>query len=246
MIRGLYSCANGLLAESARNDTIAGNLAGLSVTGFRRDFSTVRAFNRALDYASGGEAAGLVGPSALLAASGSVDLQPGPVRATGNQFDLALEGAGYFCVQTANGEAYTRAGAFRIDSSRRLITSAGDPVLGASGPVFISGSKMQVMENGDVIADGARIDRLKLVSFPPGAQAVKIGSGLLRLASGSPQAMPGASTRVRQGYLEEANVNAVTELVAMIASLRSFEASQRALQANDETLDKAINEVGRV
>ncbi len=245
MIRGLYSSANGLLAESTRNDVIASNLAGLSVPGFRRDIATVTAFGPVLDYTAGGAAAGLAGPSAILDSAVSVDLLPGAIRATGNRLDLALDGPGYFSVQTRNGEAYTRGGAFRIDSAGRLVTSAGDPVLGAAGPIVLRGGQVEVGENGDILVDGGRVDRLKLADFAPGAQVAKIGNGLLRVTAGAAQPA-GPMARVRQGYLEEANVNAVSELAAMISSLRSFEASQRALQANDQTLEKAINEVGRV
>lgn len=244
MIRGLYSSASGLLAESTRNDVIASNLAGLSVPGFRRDVATVAAFGPTLDYTAGGAGAGLTGPSAMLDSRVSVDLQPGAVRATGNRLDLALEGPGYFAVQTRNGEAYTRGGAFRLDAAGRLTTAAGGPVLGAAGPIVLRGGQVEVRDNGDVLVDGARVDRLKVVEFAPNAQVAKLGDGLLRLTAG--QVRPAGATQVRQGYLEEANVNAVSELAGMIASLRAFEASQRALQANDQTLEKAIGEVGRV
>jgi flagellar basal-body rod protein FlgG len=254
VIRGLYSAANGLLAESTRADVTAANLAGLSVPGFRRDIASVSAFGRTLDYLGGQNGAGLVGPSALLAPATTVDLQPGAMRATGGRLDLALDGQGYFCVQTPTGEAYTRSGAFRIDQSRRLVTTAGDPVLGTAGPVRITGSSAEVTAGGDIVVDGRVVDRLKLVDFAPGARIEKLGNGLLRPAptAGLPQTrgfgteVPKQRPVVRQGYLEEPNVNAVTELAALISSLRSFEASQRALQANDQTLEKAINEVGRV
>ena len=254
MIRGLYSSANGLLAQSTRADVTAANLAGLSVPGFRRDIASVSAFNRTLDYLAGGSGAGFVGPSALLVPATTVDLQPGSMRATGSRLDLALDGPGYFCVQTPTGEAYTRSGAFRIDQSRRLVTTAGETVLGTAGPVRITGSSVEINESGDIVVDGRVVDRLKLVDFAPGAQVEKLGNSLLRPvpAAGLAQArgfgteVPKQRPLVMQGYLEEPNVNAVTELAAMISSLRAFEASQRALQANDQTLDKAINEVGRV
>jgi flagellar basal-body rod protein FlgG len=248
VIRGLYSSANGLLAQSTRADVTAGNLAGLSVPGFRRDIASVSAFDRTLDYLAGQSGAGLVGPSALLVPATTVDLQPGAMRATGGRLDLALDGPGYFCVQTPTGEAYTRSGAFRIDQSRQLVTTAGDKVLGTAGPVRITGSSVEIDESGDVIVDGSVVDRLKLVDFAPGARVEKLGNSLLmpRPSSSGPQVSVASGARVRQGYLEEPNVNAVTELADMISSLRAFEASQRALQANDETLDKAINEVGRV
>jgi len=247
VIRGLYSSANGLLAQSLRTDVIAGNLAGLSVAGLRGEIASVSSFERRLDYLLSGAAAGPAGPAALLAPAVGVNLQPGPIRATGGRFDLALEGPGYFSVQTSSGEAYTRGGAFRLDAAGRLVTLSGAPVLGEAGPIRVTGSDFQVQENGEVLVDGARVDRLKVVELPAGAALRKLGQALLgvTIAPGQALARP-ASLRVRQGYLEEANVNAVSELVSMITALRAFEASQRALQASDRTLDKAINDIGRV
>jgi len=245
MIRGLYSSADGLLVQAARTDVIAGNLAGASVPGFRRDVLSVTAFGRALEYTAGGGAAG-VPNGFLLRPSTELDLRPGPMRQTGGGFDVALEGPGYFCVETARGEAYTRGGALRLDASRRLVTAAGDAVVGQAGAIRIDGTEVEFGENGDVVVDGARVDRLKLADFPAGTAMERLGRGLL--GAGATSAVPHDATkvRVRQGYLEGANVDAISEMVAMISALRAFEASQRALQANDQTLEKAINEIARV
>ncbi len=245
MIRGLYSSAGGLLVQSARTDVISANLAGLSVPGYRRDIPVVEAFAYTIQHTARGRAVGPPGGAILLAPETRLDLRPGPVRATGSPLDLALEGPGYFCVQTQTGEAYTRSGAFRRDPDGGLVTSAGHPVLGQAGPLRITGSDVQVLENGDVVVDGTRVDRLKLADFPPTVRMRKLGDGLLRPAPGTAP-LPAAQPRVRQGYLEAANVNAVSELAAMISALRAFEASQRALQATDQTLDKAINDIGRL
>jgi flagellar basal-body rod protein FlgF len=247
MIRGLYSSASGLLVQSARSDVIAANLANLSVPGYRRDVPSVSAFQAVLQHTAAAPAAGPAALPLALLPTTSVDLQPGALRHTGGKFDLALDGPGYFCVLTPTGEAYTRGGAFRLDSSHRLLTAAGDPVLGAAGPIRLTGTAVEVMENGDIVVDAVRVDRLKLADIPSGTRVHKLGRGLLRpdapLSAAAAQAGLG---RVRQGYLEEANANPVAELTSMISALRSFEASQRALQAADRTLDKAVNEIGRV
>lgn len=245
MIRGLYSSADGLLVQAARTDVIAGNLAGANVPGFRRHVLSVTAFGRAIEYTSRGGAAG-VPNGALLAPSTEVDLGPGPMRQTGGGFDVALEGPGYFCVETGAGEAYTRGGALRLDASRRLVTAAGDPVVGQAGPIRVDGTDIEFRENGDVVVDGARVDRLKLADFLPGSSIQKLGRGLLGAQRAWTVPHDPAKVRVRQGYLEGANVDAISEMAAMISALRAFEASQRALQANDQTLEKAINEIARV
>ncbi len=243
MIRGIYSAANGLLVESARTDIISGNLAGASVSGFRRSVPIVSGNRWQLGLAAAGAGRG---GGALLDASSGLDLSPGPTKHTGRRLDLALEGSGYFCVQTRAGVAYTRGGAFHLDSTRRLVTAAGLPVLGENGPIAVDGSSVEFRENGDVVVDGEVVDRLRLVDLPRGARPIRLQGGLLQVSGARPLPAAQGTVRVRQGYLEEANVNAVVELAEMISALRAFEASQRVLQANDETLDRIINEVGRV
>lgn len=245
MVKGIYSAANGLLVQSLRTDLIAGNLAGASVAGFRGEVARVASVPRSWTLAAAG-AAGPGGATALLAPEGVVDLRPGALRATGGRLDLALEGPGFFCVRTASGEAYTRSGAFRLDAAGTLVTAAGDPVLGEAGPIRVSGSDVAVSGAGEVVVDGASVARLRLVDFPPGVAVIRLGQGLLGVASPANQLPRATEARVRQGYLEEANVDALRELAAMISALRAFEASQRAVQAHDETLATAISEVGRV
>jgi flagellar basal-body rod protein FlgG len=239
----MYAAADGMLVQSTRTDLIAGNLAGASAAGFKRDVPVVRSFERVLEYAGLGGAAGTPGHATLLAPSASVDLTAGALKHTGAELDIALEGSGYLCVQTPGGEALTRGGALQVRAGL-LVTISGEPALGQAGPIRIAGAKVEFVENGDVMVDGARTDRLKLVDLAPGASVTKLGRGLLHADSRTQHEATGV--RVRQGYLEAANVDVVSEMVGMISALRAFEASQRALQANDQTLDKAINEIARV
>jgi flagellar basal-body rod protein FlgF len=247
VVRGLYASAGGLLVESARSDVIAGNLASVSVPGHRRDVPTVSTFERTLERTAAAGAAGPASGALGVVLGTRVDLRPGGIRHTGAKLDLALDGPGYFCVQTPSGEAYTRGGAFGLDASQRLLAASGHPILGRSGPIRLTGAEVEVRENGDLLVDGALVDRLKLVEFRPGAVVRKLGGGLLRPESRAHVApAPESIGRVRQGYLEDSNVNPVAELAAMLSALRAFEASQRALRASDQTLDRAINEIGRV
>lgn len=239
MIRGLYSAANGILVQSLRTDAISANLAGLSVPGYRRDVPAVSALLA--------PAGGVEPRNTLLSLGTTLDLQPGPLRRTGGDLDLALDGPGYFCVGTPAGEAYTRTGSFRLSPEGWLETASGNPLTGRAGPLRVSGGDVEIGGTGEVVVDGVSVDRLRIVNFPPGTTFLKLGDGLMRPSPGA-GAVPtdrgiGA---VRQGYLEQSNVNAISELAAMITSLRAFEASQRALQANDQTLETAINEIARV
>ena len=242
MIRGLYSSANSLLVESARTDIISGNLANVGVPGYRRDVATVSGSTRFLDYLSEDGAAGT---ATVLTTRTHLDLSPGLVRDTGNAYDVALEGPGYLCVKTASGEAYSRGGTLQRSASNLLVTGSGDPVLGSNGPIAINGTDLNIDEHGQVVVDGVTVDRLKLVDVA-GTTLHRVGSGLLQADASGAKVTASQTTVVRQGKLEAGNVNTVEEMVNLISALRAFEAGQRALQANDQTLDKAINEVGQV
>jgi len=234
-----------LLVESARTDIISGNLANVGVPGYRRDVPTVSGSTRFLDYLSEEGAAGTAEPTTVLTTRTQLDLSPGLVRDTGNAYDVALEGPGYLCVKTASGEAYSRGGTLHLNASNTLVTSSGDPLLGSNGPIAVNGSDLTIDEHGQVVVDGVTVDKLKLVDVT-GTTLHRVGSGLLQADSTTAKVTPSQNTLVRQYKLEAGNVNTVEEMVNLISALRAFEAGQRALQANDQTLDKAINEVGQV
>lgn len=245
MISGLYSAADGLLVQSTRADIMAGNLAGMAAAAYRRDVPAVSAFARIVRTQGAARAAGIPGAGLGIVATARTDLRPGSIRHTGNKLDIALDGPGYFCVVTGGGEAYTRSGALRLGRGGKLLTASGDPLLGQAGAIRITGSQVEIAANGDVVVDGARVDRLKLADFCAGARVQKLGSGLLAVKPGDVVPLPAGEARVRQGALEEANVNPVHELASLISGLRAFEASQRALRSADDTLRIAINEIAR-
>jgi flagellar basal-body rod protein FlgF len=145
-------------------------------------------------------------------------------------------------VQGANGPAYTRNGTFTIDAKGQLVTSDALPVLDDGGrPITIGDGKASIAPDGRVSVDGRQIARLALTSLDP-ARLHKLGDNLY---TGTAQkgVDPG---RVEQGFLEGSNVNSVKEMVDLISTMRSFEASQKAVQAQDDTIGKAVNDVGRI
>lgn len=232
VVRGIYHAANALITTQGVADIISDNLAGLNLPGYPRAVPAVAREDWFAQWVSG----------SALTVRAHLDPLPGPLRHTGQPLDLALEGPGYFCVQTPAGLAYTRGGAFRLDPTGRLITPAGYPVLGDRGPIHLTGRSFEVREDGEVVVDGTTVGRLRLAQLPPEARPVRLAGSLLRPTDPA-QVIPASSreTRVRQGYLEGPNVNPLVEMAALVAALRAFEASQRALQATDESLDRLIN-----
>lgn len=224
-----------MLAQSAA----ANNLANATTTGFRADLAQFRSMP-------------MFGPGqpsrafALVERPG-VDLTPGTLEATGNELDVAVDGDGYFAVQAADGsEAYTRAGKLQIDAFGRLLTSSGEQVLGNGGPIALpQAEKIEFGKDGTISLrpvgqDATALvtaDRLRLVRPAPGA-LVKGEDGLLRTRDGTP-AVPDASVRVAQGYLETSNVSAVASMVALITQARAFELHVQAMKTAEENANAA-------
>lgn len=257
MIRGLYAAASGMLAGLVRQDAVANNLANVNTPGYKRDVAVTAAFPSVLlrrlagpafggylGWGRGGPVLGRVGLGAAVAGTIPV-LEPGQMRATGVDTDLAIEGDGWFRVETARGERYTRQGNLRRDAEGRLVTAAGDPILGEAGPITVGPGTFEVDAGGGVWVDGEKVGRLSLVRLDAAALE-REGAGLYRLADGAPPPEPASGATVRQGYLEGANVDLVGTMVEMLAVFRAYEASQKAVTAADNVLGRAVNDIGRV
>ncbi|MGQ9524033.1 MAG: flagellar basal-body rod protein FlgF [Armatimonadota bacterium] len=241
MLSGIYHAAAGMRAREHYLDLTANNLANATSPGYRRDVPTFEVNPSPPAQTAGAPPASI---PYELAVRTAVDLRIGPVQMTENPFDLALDGPGFFAVQTPNGVLYTRAGNFTRDASGQLVTQDGYPVLTDNGPVQVSGSRIEVDETGRIAVDGTVVGRLVIAAFSPTAKMSKVGSMLLQ-ASETPDTS-GAGTRVLQGCLEMSNVNLVGEMVGLIRAQRAYEASQRVIQSLDDLLARASSDVGRV
>ncbi|MHB1395134.1 MAG: flagellar hook-basal body protein [Clostridia bacterium] len=175
-----------------------------------------------------------------------INFEQGQLQPTGNSFDLALRGKGFFCVETPEGERYTRSGDFTKDSEGYLVTKEGYKVLGVAGYIKIDGSNMSVNEEGEVYSDSVMVDKLKLVDFNDYEVLRKEGNGLARIEEGT-EAQPAATAgMIQQGFLESSNVNSVKEMVEMLTMMRTYEANQKMIKIHDELIGKAVNEIARL
>jgi flagellar basal-body rod protein FlgG len=174
----------------------------------------------------------------------AVNLRNGTMRHTGGDLDVAINGAGWLQVQTDGGVRYTRNGALTTNLQGQITTAQGDPVLGAGGqPIVVDGRRGQVAisPTGVVTVAGEEVGQLGVVALQE--QSIeKLGDSYVT-GTPDPGTPPG---QVAQGYLENANVNSVEEMVDLIVNMRTYEAGQKVIRAIDETLDKAVNQVGRV
>ena len=226
MERGLYIAASGMLAEQIRQEQIANDLANASTPGYKGDRTAQRSFGDILLANSTNGAAVGSQSTAVRVDAIETDFSPKPARETGEPLDFAINGEGFFAVQTAQGVRYTRNGQFSLDAQGRLVTAAGDPVLGANGRAIVA-------------ADG-KVDPRQIGSFAL-TNPRKEGDSLV---SGTPAGA--AAGTVRSGALEGSGADAARSMVDMIASMRAFEAGQKVIQAIDETLGQAVTKVGAI
>jgi len=225
MISGIYTLIDGALVHQLRFETISNNMANLSTNAFRKD---IISFSEALsmNYVS------------------ETDFTQGPVRHTGNDLDVALEGQGFFKVQTPKGVRYTRDGALSLNAQGVLVTRSGDAVLGENGPITIAGGKMTITNDGQVVVDGTSVDKLMLVAFKQPRLLSKEGSSYYFHQGEESEVLAAEETGVKQSYLEGSNVNPTAEMIKMVEAYRSFESAQKAIQTIDEMTSKMINDQG--
>jgi flagellar basal-body rod protein FlgF len=230
MDRGLYIAASGMLAEQVRQDQIANDLANASTAGYKADRTTQQSFGSML-LTNSLTGATVGSQTTAVQVTGIVtDFAPQPLKDTGEPLDFAINGDGFFAVQTAQGTRYTRNGQFGSDAQGRLVTSTGNLVLGRNNqPVAIG-------------ADGKVDPRLLNVVLLNNPR--KSGDNLV---TGTPGAAAGQTAgTVRAGSLEGSGADPTSAMVDMIASMRAYEAGQKVIQTIDETLGKAATSVGTV
>jgi flagellar basal-body rod protein FlgF len=220
---------SGLMREM---QIIANNIANANTTGFRQQGLI---FSEYIQRA-GGDAS----VSMAAARVRNTSFMPGTLQSTGSQFDFAIEGEGFFLVETPEGERLTRAGAFTPSAEGTLVTPDGYPVLDAGGaPIFVppGTTEMNVARDGTISSGGQPIGRLGLVS-PLDPQAMsREGAALFRADAGFEEVI---EPRIRQGFVEGSNVNPIEQISRMIEVQRAYEMGQTFLQREDDRVRAAL------
>jgi flagellar basal-body rod protein flgF len=270
MIRGWYTGASGMQAQQNRLDVIANNLANVDTTSFKREVAVSKNFSELLlrrvnddgvlkNPFGSQDVAPIVGKLGLGVETNEIftEFEQGSLKQTSSPSDLALEGKGFFCVETPNGEQYTRNGNFMVGVEGYLMTKEGYPVLGENGRLFLQDMEFTVRQDGDVYArpitdseaDATFVDRLKVVEFENERFLLKKGSSFYidtELSGEAISAEGPARGVVVQGYIEASNVNVVNEMVKMIEVNRAYEANQKTIQSQDSMMSKLWNDVVRL
>ena len=211
-------------------DVITNNLANANTTGFKRDFGAILQSETGFDVGT------------------KIDLSEGDLVTTGNDLDVAINGPGFFAIQTPNGVRYTRNGSFSLDENGELVTKDGMQVLNNSGSTIKVGrGKVAIQDSGAVTIDGSEAATLKIVNFKDTGQLQKEGQSRL-VWTGAPDGVEDApDPHLKSGALERSNVNAMDEMVHLMSAYREFEAVQKTIKTLMTDMNsKMIQELGKL
>lgn len=244
MSSGYYAACAGLRAQTQVLELIANNVANVNTTGYRAQDS---AFQSVLASSSQGWANPLNAAINDFNVIGGtqIDMSSGNLEHTGNPLDVAIEGKGFFAVQTTAGTLYTRNGNFRVSAKGQLTTAQGDPVLGATGPITLPPGQLTISPDGSISTNGAVAGQLRIVQFAVDSSPQAESNSLYSVPASDVQ--PSPQSTVRQGELEASNVNAVAAVVGLMVAQRQAEMMERAMSVFESDLDHiAANDLAKV
>ena len=244
MDAAMYKALSGAIVQMRKLEVASQDLANVNTSGYkgqRLAFNEVLAARLPAETRSGGFVA--VGDQ-------RTNFMQGHLQGTGNPFHLAIEGEGYFVVQTPRGERYTRSGGFTMSADGTVITPQGEPLLGEGGPIQVPNGRMIVgldgtvqSKNDEVRSENDEVGKLRIVRFLDNRRVVKEGANLLRADAANVEDV--ATPRIAQGSLEQSNVSPIDSMVSMITIQRQFEAYERAMKLMDGATEKMIADAGR-
>ncbi len=258
MLRGLYTAWTGLVNEQNRMDVMTNNLANASTVGFKKEGSTSQSFDDVLTLkikdASVGlsnvQRTGIRNPGVKIGEN-YVDYTQGSFRETGNTYDLALSGDGFFAIEFTNKEGetstmYTRAGQFTLNKEGYLVTEEGDYVLDTQNRRIQLDTlrDTDITTDGRISQEGEEIARIQVADFEDYNYLERYGETYFRPLEGARQT-EGTAT-IHSGYLEMANVQIVSEMVNLITITRAYESNQKIIQTYDDSLEIAVSQLGRL
>ena len=259
MLKGLYTAYTGMINEQHRMDTMTNNLANVSTVGFKKEGATSRSFEDILtvkikDASTGStritQPLGYDNPGVKIGEN-YTDYTQGSFRITDNTYDLALAGDGFFAIEFTNkaGETstmYTRNGQFTLTREGYLTTEDGDYVLDTQNRRIQLNTLLEsrIMDDGTIYQNGVAVATIQVTDFEDYNYLAKYAETYYRPVEGA--RTMAANAEIKSGYLEMANVNIVSEMVNLIAISRQYESNQKVIQTYDDSLEIAVNQLGKI
>ena len=240
---GFYAAFTGLVAQTQALELAANNLANISTTGYKAQQEFYKSLTASLGNSSQRPLSPLnqaVNNYGVLGGA-AVDTQAGMLERTGNDLDVAMEGSGFFVVQTKAGPRYTRNGNFQVNTDGQVETAWGDPVLDDQNrPLEIPSGPISVSPDGTISSQGAVVGRFQTVDFASGTALDPEGNSMYTAPKGT--ATPAADPRVRQGMLEASNMSPITGTIGLIMIQRQTQLLQQALTIFHNEFNKSAAE----
>lgn len=258
MVKGLYTAYTGMLNEQNRMDIMTNNLANASTVGYKKEGSTSQSFDDVLTVKIKDQSVGMrnvqkigIKNPGVKIGENYTDYSQGSFRITGNTYDLALSGEGFFAIEFTNkaGETdtkYTRAGQFTLNKDGYLVTEEGDYVLDTQNRRIRLNTLIDssITDDGTIYQNDQAVAKIQVTDFADYDYLEKYGETYYQPIQGAQTIASNA--QVKSGYLEMANVQIVSEMVNLISITRAYESNQKVVQTIDDTLDVAVNQIGRI
>ncbi|MDR0858267.1 MAG: flagellar hook-basal body complex protein [Oscillospiraceae bacterium] len=255
MTRGFYIAGTGMMLQRRRMESITNNIVNADTVGFKRDNLVSHRFDQVMierrnDYVDRTQYSRDIEVGELTFGTRVdrvyTDFSMGNVEETGKTTDLLAVGDGYFIVETGDGDRYTKAGAFTINSLGYLTDGVGHYVLGTEGRIFVGSDQFQVTEPGEIYVGGEPVNRLRMAVFSDDADPRKQGDNLFYLNAGTADEDNTLTTTIKQGFYENSNVDVGREMVDMMTVYRAYETNQKMVQTVDQMNQKAASQIGRL
>ncbi len=249
MIRSFYIAGTAMATQADKLDVLTNNLTNADTTGYKKDKLISRAFSDVLTERLNDPYMMSISNKIGYQNDGThidevvTDFGQSGFDQTARLSDLALEGTGFFVIETPQGNRYTRDGNFFVNAEGDLVTSDGYYLAGENGHIRVGNSEFAIDSHGYVIVNGQTINRVSLATFDDLGALRKDGNNLF--TTNQPVRIP-VDIQVKQGFLETSNVDTAEELVRLMEVTRAFSFNQRVLTMMDQSLEKTVNEVGRV
>lgn len=256
MVKGLFTAYTGMINEQHRMDVLTNNLANASTVGYKKEGATSQAFDEVLalkikDTTDPGKVKPLGNISlGVKIGENYTNFSQGSLRETGNTFDIALSGNGFFSVEFKNkagqtSTKYTRDGSFALNKEGYLVTKDGDFVLGKNGRIKLDSLNIAFIDrSGGIHQNDRLVATLDIKDFEDYNYLEHYGENYFQTVAGAKE--KNAEYQTISGYLEMSNIQVVSEMVEMISVSRAYETNQKIIQTYDSTLEIAANQIGKV
>jgi flagellar basal-body rod protein FlgF len=243
MLQGIHLAVQGMTTMMQKQDQIAHNLANVNTTGYKQSGLFTKSFQK---YLANDQRQPFANRE-FRVDERYIDFSEGPMKKTDGKLDLTIRGTGFFTIMTPQGVRFSRNGNFSLDPDGYLVNSSGAKIMGTDGYIRLDRtSDVLVTEKGDVMQEDKRVGTLRVSDFEKPYALIREGNGYFRPEKPEYEASKAVGFTIRQGFLEASNANPIRNMVEMIATHRQFDANQRAMTSQGETLEKSIREIPRV